>query len=296
VAGISRKFVLDDREGSVSVPLELFPVQSDYFRVIRLPLREGRVFGPDDGPTAPRVAIISSNAASRFWPGQSAIGKQFRVWEGTPLLTVVGVVPHTRTINLASDGVEAYVPVAQYAYPSSLVFRTTGEAAPVIAAIRESVRQVDARVTLTRIGSVERLYAEFDPLGSPRFYAWLLGLFASVALVTAVVGLYGQLSHAVGRRTREIGVRIALGADLSRVRWLVVRDALGPVIVGTCAGLVASRWLSRYIASQLFQTQPDDPLALGAIVMVLLTTATAAASGPVRRASRVDPVETLRAE
>jgi putative ABC transport system permease protein len=296
VASTSRRFLLDDREEAGAVALELFPVQPDYFRVVRLPLSEGRVFGPEDGPTAPRVAIISSNAASRFWPGQSAIGKQFRVWEGTPLLTVVGVVPHTRTINLASDGVEAYVPVAQYAYPSSLVFRTTGDAAPVIAAIRESVRQIDARITLARIGSVEKLYAEFDPLGSPRFYAWLLGLFAGVALVTAVVGLYGQLSHAVGRRTREIGVRIALGADLSRVRWLVVRDALGPVIVGICAGLVASRWLSRYIASQLFQTQPDDPLTCGVIVLVLLTAATAAASGPVRRASRVDPVETLRAE
>ncbi len=205
-------------------------------------------------------------------------------------------MPHTRTINVAGDGVEAYVPVAQYAYPSSFLFRTAGDAAPAIAAIRESVRQIDSRVALTRIGSVETLYEEFDPLGSPRFYAWLLGLFAGVALLTAAVGLYGQLSYAVGRRTREIGVRIALGADLSRVRWLVVRDALGPVIVGMCAGLVASRWLSRYLASQLFQTQSDDPLTFGAIVLVLLTTATAAASGPVRRASRVDPVETLRAE
>ena len=155
---------------------------------------------------------------------------------------------------------------------------------------------MDSRVTLGRIGTVEKLYAEFDPLGSPRFYAWLFGLFAAVALVTAAVGLYGLLSYAVGRRTREIGVRIALGADLSRVRWLVIRDALTPVLVGIGAGLVAAHWLSVYIAGELFQVEPDDPLTLGAVVLLLLAVATAAAAGPACRASRVDPVETLRAE
>jgi putative ABC transport system permease protein len=296
VEGIPRKFLVENSDEASPALLELFPIQPDYFRVVRLPLQEGRAFGPADGPTAPPVAIISSNAASRFWPGQSAIGKRFRLWEGTPLLTIVGVVPHMRTINLARDGVEAYVPMAQSGWPTSLVFRTSGDAGAVIAAIRDVVRQTDPRVTLGRIGSVENLYAEFDPLGSPRLYAWLFGLFAGIALVTAAVGLYGLLSYTVGRRTREIGVRIALGADLSRVCWLVIRDALGPVIVGICAGLVASRWLSRFIASELFQVKPDDPLTLGTIVLVLLTAATAAASGPVRRASRVDPVETLRAE
>jgi putative ABC transport system permease protein len=296
VSGFSHKFLLEDGEGAGPAPLELFPVQTDYFRVVRLPLQEGRAFGPEDGPTSPRVAVISSNAAARFWPGQSAIGKRFRTWEGTPLLTVVGVVPHTRTINLARDGVEAYVPIAQFAWPGSLVFRTSGDAAPVMAAVREAVRQTDSRVTLGRIGTVEKLYAEFDPLGSPRLYAWLFGLFAGIALVTAAVGLYGLLSYAVGRRTREIGVRIALGADLSRVRWLVIRDALTPVIVGIGAGLVAAHWLSAYIAGELFQVEPSDPLTLGAVVLLLLAVAMAAASGPVYRASRVDPAETLRAE
>jgi putative ABC transport system permease protein len=296
VSGFPHKFLLEESEGAGPAPLELFLVQPDYFRVVRLPLQEGRAFGAEDGPTAPRVAIISSNAASRFWPGQSAIGKRFRAWDNTPLLTVVGVVPHTRTINLAGDGVEAYVPVAQSGWPGSLVFRTGGETTPAISAIREIVRQIDPRVMLGRIGTVERLYAEFDPLGTPQFYAWLFGLFAGTALVTAAVGLYGALSYAVGRRTREIGVRIALGADLSRVRWLVIRDALTPVLVGIGAGLVAADWLSAYIAGALFQVEPNDPLTLGAVVLLLLATAFVAASGPVRRAARVDPAETLRAE
>jgi putative ABC transport system permease protein len=296
VSGIPQKFIVENSEEAGRAPLEVFPIQPDYFRVVRLPLQEGRAFGPEDGPTAPRVAIISSNAATRFWPGQTALGKRFRVWEGAPLLTVVGVVPHTRTINLARDGVEAYVPIAQYGWPSSLVFRTGGDATPVIPAIREAVRQTDARVTLGRIGTVERLYAEFDPLGSPRLYAWLFGLLAGIALVTAAVGLYGLLSYAVGRRTREIGVRIALGADLSRVRWLVIRGALAPVLFGIGAGLVAAHWLSAYIAGELFQVAPNDPLTLGAIVLLLLAVATAAASVPTYRASRVDPVQTLRAE
>ena len=296
VSGMPHRFLIEEGEEAGPAPLELFSVQPDYFRVVRLPLQEGRAFGPEDGPTAPRVAIVSSNAAARFWPGQSAIGKRFRVWEGTPLLTVVGVVPHTRTINLARDGVEAYVPIAQFAWPGSLVFRTSGDPTPVVSAIREVIRQTDARVTLGRIGTVERLYAEFDPLGSPRLYAWLFGLFAGISLVTAAVGLYGLLSYAVGRRTREIGIRMALGADVAGVRWLVIRDALTPVLVGIGAGLVAARWLSAYIAGELFQVEPSDPLTLGAVVLLLLTVATAAAAGPAYRASRVDPVETLRAD
>ena len=281
---------------SIAVPLELFPVQPDYFRVARIPLKEGRMFGPEDGPNAPPVAIISENAARRFWPGQSAIGRRFRLFAETPPLTIVGVVPHIRTINLARDGVEAYVPATQHGLPRSLLFRMTRDPAPVIAAIRAEVRAIGVRVTVTRIGMVSTYFAEFDPLGSPRFYAVLLSLFAGVALLTAAVGLYGLLSYSVGQRTREIGVRIALGADLSRMRWLVIGDALAPVAMGVAVGLVASLWLSRFVASQLYQVRPHDPVTFVAIVLLLLAVSAAAAFGPAYRASRVDPVEALRAE
>ena len=122
------------------------------------------MFGPEDGPNAPAVAIISDNAARRFWPRQSAIGQRFTWFPGQPLLTVVGVVPHIKTHALARDGVEAYLPVAQTGEPSSLLFRVSGEPAPVIAAIRAAIRSIDPRVTVSRITMVDSLFAEFDPI------------------------------------------------------------------------------------------------------------------------------------
>ncbi len=299
VSGASgQHFLLDGSDGqpAVSAPLELFLVQPDYFKVARIPLKEGRGFGPEDGPNAPPVAIIGENAARRFWPGASAIGRQFRLFADKPPKTIIGVVPDVRTINLLRDGVEAYVPAAQEGSLPSLLFRTAGDPAPVIAAVRAILRDIDPKVTLTHIGTVAALYAEFDPLGSPRFYAIVMGVFAGMALLTAAVGLYGLLSYAVSRRTREIGVRIALGADASGVRWLVIRDAVVSVGAGVAAGLLASLWLSRFIASQLFHVQPHDPLTLAAIVLLLLAVSGAAAFAPAYRASRVDPIDALRAE
>lgn len=286
----------DDEREATAVPLELFPVRTDYFRVAGIPLREGRVFGPEDGPSAPPVAIISENAARRLWPGRSAIGQRFRWYPAVPPLTVVGVVPHIRTINLARAGGEVYVPAAQGGEVASLVFRTTGEPAPAIAAIRAEARSIDPTVTVGRIGMVDKLFAEFDPIGSSRFYALLLGLFAGVGLLTAAVGLYGLLSYSVSRRTHEIGVRIALGAGIARVRWLMIADAFVPVGAGMVVGLVAAGWLSRLIASQLFQVTPGDPATLVAIAMLFVVVSAVAVIAPVRRATRIEPAEALRTE
>jgi predicted permease len=292
------QFLPEQRDGlaAKAAPLEQFEVRPAYFRVAGIPLREGRMFGPEDGPNAPPVAIISENAARRFWPGRSAIGQRFTWSPGQPLLTVVGVVPHIKTHALARDGVEAYLPVAQTGEPSSLLFRVSGEPAPVIAAIRAAIRSIDPRVTVSRITMVDSLFAEFDPIGSLRFYALLLGAGAGLGLVMAAVGLYGLLSYSVSRRTREIGVRIALGAGMWRVRRLVVVEGLVPIAVGITVGLVAATWLSQLVASQLFQVKPHDPVLLGAIVILFVLVCAVAAFVPVRRATRVDPAEALRTE
>jgi len=292
------RFLPDERDGLAenTAPLEQFDVRPDYFRVVGIPLREGRIFGPEDGPNAPPVAIISENAARRFWPGQSAIGQRFTWFPGQPLLTVVGVVPHIKTIELARDGVEAYRPAAQAGEASSLLFRVSGDPAPAIAAIRAAIRSIDPRVTVSRITMVDSLFAEFDPIGSSRFYGLLLGAGAGLGLVMAAVGLYGLLSYSVSRRTREIGVRIALGAGMWRVRWMVVVEGVAPVAVGIAVGLVAGNWLSRLVASQLFQVKPHDPVVLGAIVMLFVLVCAVAAFVPVRRATRVDPAEALRTD
>jgi ABC-type antimicrobial peptide transport system permease subunit len=158
------------------------------------------------------------------------------------------------------------------------------------------VRAIDPRVTVLRIGLVANMFAEFSPIESSRFYALLLGLFAGLALVTAVMGLYGFLSYSVSRRTHEIGVRVALGASLARVRWLVVADALVPVVAGIAGGLAAAMGLSRLVASQLFQIEPNDPMTLAAVTALFVTVCVVAVFVPVRRATRVDPAETLRAE
>jgi predicted permease len=299
VSGIAgEQFLPEEGDGraATAMPLELFLVRPDYFRVAGIPLREGRTFGPEDGPNAPPVAVISENAARRFWPGRSAIGQHFRSSPADPPLTVVGVVPHIRTIELARDGVEAYRPTAQIGEPLALLFRVSGDPAPVIAAIRREIRAIDARVIVARIGMVSNLFAEFDPIGSSRFYTLLLGLFAGLGLVTASVGLHGLLSYSVSRRTHEIGVRIALGADIARVRRLMIADVLRPVVTGVAIGLVAATWLSRFVAAQLFQVRPHDPLVLGAIVMLFVLVSAVAAFVPVRRATRIDPAEALRTD
>jgi predicted permease len=298
VGGYLEKFLLEHSDGpqSVGVPAESFPVGADYFRVAGIALKEGRTFGPQDGPNAPSVAIISENAARRFWPGQSPIGRHFRLDRHDASFTVVGVVAHIKTIQGPRVGIEIYLPVEQFGWSPELLFRVSGNLAPAIAGIRAQVRAVDAKVTVTSIGMISQQFADFDPLGMPRMQAVLMGVFAAIALLTATVGLYGLLSYSVGQRTGEIGVRIALGADLSSVRWLVIRDGLGPVIVGLASGLVAALWFSRLLTAQLFQVKPYDPATFVTILVLFLGVSFVAVMVPMRRATRIDPAEALRTE
>jgi putative ABC transport system permease protein len=294
-------FLPDDSPPSPSttVRAEIYPVRSDFFQVAAIPLVRGRAFGDDDGPGTRPVAIINESAARRFWPDRSAVGRRFRQFAGDadePPLTIVGVVADVRTINLTREHVQIYRPSAQSFEPSEILFRASGEMAPVIATIRTVVRGLDDRVAMTSAGPVDALFAERSPLGPARFHATFIGLFAATALLTAGIGLYGVLSYAVARRTHEIGVRIALGAGRTRVRWMMAGEVLLPVVVGLAAGVVAALWLSRFIASQLFRVAPRDPLILGAIVLLLVVVSTMAAIVPVRRAVRIEPAVALRDE
>jgi putative ABC transport system permease protein len=278
--------------------LEAYFVRPDYFRVASIPLKEGRTFGPEDRQSAPPVAIISENVARLFWPGQNVIGRQFR---GLPphestLVTVVGVVAHVRTVNLRRDGVEVYFPSSQTVTWPGVLIRLDADGKPALAAVRGQVMAIDPRVTVPRLGMVSDMFNDYGPLATSRFYAVLVGVFACLALVTAAVGLYGTLSYSVSRRAHEIGVRLALGADVGRVRWLVVADALAPVGAGVVAGLGGAIGTSRLIGSQLYRTASYDPLTLGAVVFILATVCVVAALVPARRATRVDPAETLRVE
>lgn len=298
--GPEYRFVPADAEVEAAreASLEAYFVRPDYFRVAGIPFKQGRTFGPEDRQGAPPVAIISENAARLFWPGQNAIGRQFR---GLPPnestnVTVVGVVAHIRTVNFRRDGVEAYFPASQTVGWPGVLIRLKEDGKPTLAAVRREVKAIDPRVTVPRLQMVADMFADIGPVNTSRFYAVLVGLFACLALVTAAVGLYGTLSYSVSRRTHEIGVRLALGADIGRVRRLVVADALAPIGAGTVAGLAGAIGTSRLIGSQLYRTTPYDPLTLGAVVVVLATACAVAAFVPARRATLVSPVETLRVE
>jgi putative ABC transport system permease protein len=279
-----------------SVPIEVFVVRPDYFQVVGIPLVEGRLLGPEDRRNTPLVAVISDNVAGRFWPGQSPIGRRFRQHADSPPVTVVGVVPRVRTTLLARETAVIYLASTQATEHPNMLFRIAGDAGTTLNTIRQEIRATGTPLTLARIGMVDTLSAERDPTALARFYALLFGVFAGIAVLTAAVGLYGLLAYSVSRRTREIGVRMALGASVANVRRLVLRELSMPVAGGILVGLFVASQLAAYLRSRLFEVEPGEPMVLAAVVAFFLIVSALAALVPVRRATRVDPAEALRAE
>ncbi|HKW03394.1 MAG TPA: ADOP family duplicated permease [Vicinamibacterales bacterium] len=286
-----------DAPRTISARTHWFFVGAGYFQVAGIPLAAGRSFAAGetfDRPGVTSAAIISDNLARQLWPEQSAIGHTFRL--GGATYSVVGIVPHLKTVYLADDDVQVFLPTTHITSAYGLIVRTAGGATMSAETVREVVRAIDSRVTLRRIGTVDALVDELDPLGSPRLYAGLMGALGVLGLLTAAVGLFGLLSHAVSQRTREIGVRLALGADASSVRRLVMRGALGPLAIGVVAGLIASWWMSRWLSTQLFHVAPHDPATLAGVVTLVVIVCGLAATLPAARAGRVNPVDALRAD
>jgi predicted permease len=283
-----------DSTRAVDMTTRLFWVAPDYFRVAGIRLTEGRTFGSQNGDTGEQVVIISENAARRLWPGRSAVGGRLR--SGQQVYTVVGVVPHLRTLGFTDDGAELFYPITQRDVGGTGLLMRVTEKSAAVASVRALARALDSRVTIKRIGTVNQLFADSDPFGSPGFYAVLLGALAGLGLLTASVGLYGLMSFAVSQRAHEIGVRIALGADSASVRRLLIGDALAPVALGIIVGLVAATWLSKFVASQLFRVTPHDLTTFSVIVVLLVLVCGLALSRPVRRAAHIAPVDALRHE
>jgi predicted permease len=288
-----------EHDSTVGSPvLSLYGVDPDYFRIAGIPLKEGRLFNGDDGPTSPPVAIIDDGAARRYWPGQSAVGQRFRYSPYVPWLTVVGVAGHVKTRSFieANGTVQAYLPTSQSSSTSTrmLLIRIDGDLTAGLNGTRSILHGMDATLDLQYARPVANMYD--DVFLAPRFYLVLMSIFAVLALITAAVGLFGSLNYSVSQRTREIGVRLALGASIGAIRALVVRDALLPVAGGIVVGLTGSFWLTRYLGSMLYGVTPHDIRAYGGAVVLLLVVASIAIVLPVRRATRVDPVTTLRVE
>jgi putative ABC transport system permease protein len=290
-------------------------VTTDYFRALQIPLRRGRFFEPADArqavplvrwfpqqaypegferPQSPPVAIVSEEAARRFWPGEDPLGQRIRVLF-SPEATVVGVVGDVRHTRLD-------LPIAPHIYLShnqepwgslSVVIRTTGEPGQLSAAVREHVRALDARLPAPLRAMDDVLSASLD---RPRFYTGLLGIFAAIALVLSAAGISSVVSYSAARRTREIGVRMALGAERGEVTRLVIAQGMRPVLGGLAAGLVGAFSITRFLANLLYGVEPGDPLTFAVVVGFLTTVALVACWVPAYRASRLDPLAALRTE
>jgi putative ABC transport system permease protein len=275
-------------------PVALFRVvDPEYFETMKIPLAGGRFFQPTDRAGGQLVAIVSRTMANEMWPGEDPLGRPLRISSfGTAI--VVGIVPDVRSQTLAAAAQpELYVPHAQTtARTITYVVRSTLPAAQMLPAAREVVRRVDSRLPLIFPGSMEQLVDQ--QLARPRFYLVLIGLFAVLAVVLAAIGIYGVVAFVVTQRTKEIGVRMALGASQREVVMLMLWHGLKPAIAGIAAGLAVSFAIGRVIRGLLYEVKPNDPLTFVGVSAVLLTVVLIACAIPARRASGIPPAEALR--
>jgi putative ABC transport system permease protein len=272
-------------------------VSPRYFESLGVPLRRGRVFDERDVAGSPMVAVIDQAFAARYFPGEDPIGRGLDIGNGSDgFYQIVGIVGNVRHDALdAEPGPTMYVPYKQDVFQSMwLAVRTDGEPAQLAAAARAAVPQLDAALPAARIGPLTDALS--DSIAQRRFSMLLLVLFAAIAAFLAAVGLYGVVAYAVAQRTRELGVRMAVGARAGDIVRLVVGGGMRLALLGVALGTVAALGLSRILAALLFEITPFDPASYAATALGLLTVAAAACAVPALRAARVDPLAALRQE
>jgi predicted permease len=275
--------------------VDLRIASTDYFRTMQIPLRKGRFFSQHDTPDMPQAAIIDEKFAQRFWPNDDPIGKHLWFDPKKPF-TIVGVVGVVKQDGLETDGkIATYFPQQQDPGNGAfLVARTSSDTAPLSAAIVTEIHAVDPGVVVYGIRTMqERLY---DSLARQRFASTMLSAFAAFALLLAAVGLYGVMSYLVTQSTRDIGVRVALGARPGDIISMVVRQGMELSAIGILAGLAGAVALTRVMASLLFGVSTTDLATFAAVPALLAAVAFAATVIPALRATRVDPIVALRDE
>ena len=270
-------------------------VTPGFFRTLGISLVRGRLITDGDRAGTVPVIVVGESVARHYWPGADPIGR--RMGYGKDLYTVVGVVRDSHYRNLREPRPSIYLPLRQSPFPvtpMTLVIATTGTPADLVPAIHRAVSEAVPGISVVSAIPLETYVA--GPLSLPRLDALLLALFAGAAMSLAAVGLFGVMAAAVRQRTREIGVRIALGATPARVSGLVMGRALTIAGIGAAAGLLAALASTRALQSLLYAVSPTDPLTLAVVLVLLLLVALLAAYLPARRAQRVDPIVALRAE
>jgi putative ABC transport system permease protein len=300
LSGVSANVPVEFQDRAPAAPgerpgAEFVTVTPGYFRLMSIPVLRGRDFEGSDRTDSAFVAVVNREMAERYFPNQDPIGQFVRVLGPKPRM-IVGIVGNTRQRALhAEPGPEIYVPHTQFpAGQMFLVVRAQGDEAIVARQLRTDLRALEGDLPIAAIRTAGDLLDEM--LSPRRFSLILLTLFAGAALALAIVGVFGVVSFAVSQQTKEIGIRMALGATASNVLRRTISQGMLPVIIGVVLGLLAARMLTGMLATMLFDVRPTDPITFGAVIATLLVAALAAAWIPARRAARVDPLMALRYE
>ena len=276
---------------------ERYGISHDYLRAMGIPVLEGRSFSEHDGPNAPLVVLINNTAANRVWPNEDPIGQRIRLGgPDGPLRTIVGIVGDVNHYGLdkAAD-LQAYVPTTQWTDSfMRLVVRTASDSSSSVGAVREKIRGIDSDIPVYEIATMEQLISK--SVAERRFTLALLSAFSGIALLLAAVGIYGVISFSITRRTQEIGIRMALGADRIDVLNLVVMQGIPLMSAGIVIGLAGAVATTRLMEELLFSVEATDPVTLAAVSALLMVVGLVACIIPARRAMKVDPMVALRYE
>jgi hypothetical protein len=275
-------------------------VSPEYFHVARIPLIRGRTFDASDPAAAKLELVVNEALARRLWPGRNALGARLRVGDGPTArwLTVVGVAGDIHLPGTSGDlfNLQMYRPTnAASDLVNTLLVRVSGRASAAEPALKQAVEGAGVSAKFGRVLMADDIVYR-RVLARPRFALAVFGVFATIALAVCAAGLYGIIAYAVSQRTREIGVRVALGAEPMAVARLVLADSGRLVFVGGALGLVVALAATRVLASFLYQVRPADPAALGGAVLLLVVVALIATLVPMRRALRIDPMDALRTD
>jgi putative ABC transport system permease protein len=300
--GSTVRFVIEGRPIAAGQEDEsqILTVTPNYFSALRIPLLAGRVFNGKDDKKAPGVLMVNQAFAKAYLGGADPVGKRLRFTysDKNPYLQIVGMMADTAALDLALP-----LPPIIYSFndqgPStflSYVVRTAGEPAAFVGAARAALHAMDPQLPLIQPQSLEEIANQSPSVFFRRYPSYLIGSFAALALALAMIGLYGLMSYMVQQRTREIGIRVALGAGSRDIFQMVIGEGVRAALLGIAGGVIAGLGLTRWMASVLYGVKPGDWVTFSGVALLLLIVALVACSVPARRAMRVDPIVALRYE
>jgi putative ABC transport system permease protein len=271
-------------------------VTSDYFKAMGIPLLQGRFFTEQDTKESPKVVIISESLARRYWSGESPLGKKLTIAAESRPSEVIAVVGDVKHFGLESKYSQAmYIPYLQTTSSlTTLVLRMNSEPSAIVGAIRNEVKALDSDLPVYDINTMDQWLDE--SMAQRRFITFALGIFALVALTLAVSGIYSIVAYTVSQRRREIGIRMALGAQRGHILKLILRNGLSLTVAGAIIGLASAVALTRLMSSLLYNLQPIDPLIFALTALGLIAVALLASFIPAYESTRVDPMIALRNE